>query len=91
MTVLGAQQTSQRLAAVSGAGAVVCRQMRVGSVIADWIRGTVSTVEGQERTVSIEDAGQFAHRIGGTDVAKGAVVRDARLSWIPCTINGSTP
>ncbi|MGE5523446.1 MAG: MORN repeat-containing protein, partial [Rhodospirillaceae bacterium] len=73
-----------RLAAVSKPGLTVCREMRVGSVVRDWVRGTVEAVAGDKIDVKIVDAGQFEHRIKGVGATKGAVVNDWALMWMPC-------
>lgn len=72
------------LAAVSKPGLTICREMHVGSVVRDRIRGTVEAVVGDKINVRIADAGQFEHRIQGAAATKGAVVNDWALMWTPC-------
>lgn len=74
----------ERLAAVSKPGLTVCRQIAVGSVVHDWLRGSIKAVDGPEINVRITDAGQFEHRVRGTVAGKGAEVRDWALMWTPC-------
>jgi len=78
------QAERERLAAVSKPGLKVCRELLVGSVTRDWVRGTVMSVEGNELAVRIDDAGQFEHRIAGVVLGRGVSVRDAALLWTPC-------
>jgi hypothetical protein len=79
-----AHHERERLAAVSKPGLTVCRQMRVGSVVRDWVRGTITSVDGRHLTVRIDDPGQFEHRIQGVVPSKGVVLRDWALMWSPC-------
>jgi hypothetical protein len=74
----------ERLAAVSKPGLRVCRQMRVGSVVGDWVRGTVTSIDHRQLTVHIDEPGQFEHRIGGVVAMKGIELRDWALMWTPC-------
>jgi hypothetical protein len=74
----------EHLAAVSKPGLQVCRQMRVGSVVRDWVRGTVTSVDDRRLTVRIDDPGQFEHRIGGVAANKGIELPDWALMWTPC-------
>lgn len=81
----------ERRAAVSKPGLHVCRHMRVGSVVSDWVRGTVSSVEGDRLTVRIDESGQFEHRIQGLAVKKGAEIKDWALMWTPCLPSALKP
>ncbi len=78
------QEERERFAAVSKPGLSVCRQMRVGSVVLDWVRGTVLSVEGLKAKVRIDDPGQFEHRIQGVAVKKSVQLEDWALMWTPC-------
>ena len=71
-------------AAVAKVGAKVCRQTEIGIAERDWVRGVVTEVAGETVVVRIEDPGRFRQTLGGTFVARGAVVRDATMAWTPC-------
>lgn len=71
-------------AAVGQPGIKVCREMIVGIGTHDWVRGTVVTAEADKIAVRIDDAGQFGHMISNRTIAKGDIVRDALLRWVPC-------
>lgn len=78
------QEDRERLASVSKPGLSVCRQVSVGSVVSDWVRGTVIAVEGLKAKVRIDDPGQFDHHIQGLAVKKGVEIEDWALMWTPC-------
>jgi len=75
---------AEHAAAVALVGANVCRQMRVGVATLEFIRGTVSAVEGDRITIRIDDPGTLDHLIGEQPVRKGASVTDLVKSWLPC-------
>lgn len=79
-----AQDQRVRLAAVGKPGLMVCRRIPVGSVVQDWVRGTVQTVDREEIEVRIVDPGQFEHRIQGVTASQGVALRDWALMWTPC-------
>lgn len=72
------------VAAVARPGARVCREMQVGIAERDWVRGVVIDANGSRVTVRIDDAGRFAHTIGGDTVVGGASVEDNAIAWTPC-------
>jgi len=76
---------SEHAAVVGRVGARVCREMQVGVATREFIRGTVSAVEGDRITVRIDDAGTLGHMIGDEPLRKGASVTDLVTSWLPCT------
>ncbi len=71
-------------AAVSKPGTKVCRYVPLGIAERDLIRGVVQEVEGPSVRVRIEDPGRFPNSVNGTELAKGAVVRDRAATWTPC-------
>lgn len=79
-----ARAQAEHAAAVGRPGVKVCREMRVGIVTQDIVRGTVTAVEGERIVVRIDNPGRFEHVIGDREIAKGAVVSDYIRSWIPC-------
>ncbi|MDP2239478.1 MAG: hypothetical protein Q8K18_04855 [Burkholderiales bacterium] len=84
MMMARARAYAERAAAVGKEGARVCRDMIVGSVTHDWVRGTVMEVKGEKIAVRIDDAGRFPHVISDLVISKGDTVWDALQSWIPC-------
>ena len=71
-------------AAVGKRGAEVCRNMIVGSVTDDWVRGTVTEVQGERIAVRIDDPGRFPHVISDRAISKGDTVWDELQFWTPC-------
>jgi len=71
-------------AAVAKVGARVCRQTEIGIAERAWLRGVVTEVAGDTIAVRIEDPGRFQQTLGGTFVARGAVIRDSTMAWTPC-------
>lgn len=71
-------------AAVSRPGRKVCREMEVGIGTRDWLRGTVTAVEGASVVIRIDDAGRHPHVLAGTEVRSGELLRDSPLAWTPC-------
>ena len=79
-----ARVEAERTVAVGKPGARVCRQMTVGTVTRDWIRGTVVALASGTLSVRIDDAGKYEHVIGNKVVVKGDVIADAPRFWTPC-------
>jgi len=71
-------------AAVGHPGVMVCRQLLVGIVNRDWVRGEVIEVQGHLIAVRIEDPGRFPHILKGVPYFHGAVVWTAPAEWTPC-------
>lgn len=76
-------ETAARVA-VSKVGAKVCRRVTVGISEHDWIRGVVTEIETDRIRVRIEDPGRFPQVIDGTAIARGALISDTPLNWVPC-------
>ena len=75
---------SEKMAAVGKPGVRVCRDLLVGTVTRDRVRGVVTAVEAGRIAVRIDDPGKFEHSIGNVRVAKGATIRDEIMPWAPC-------
>jgi hypothetical protein len=75
-----------RLEAEAGAvpGAYVCKKYAVGIAEIDWVKGTVIEAKRDRIRVKIDDPGNFPHEVNGMEVAKGALVRDNVMGWVPC-------
>jgi len=71
-------------AAVSKPGTKVCRYVPLGIAERDLIRGVVQEAEGSSVRVRIEDPGRFPNSLNGTELAKGAMVRDRAAAWTRC-------
>lgn len=71
-------------AAVGRPGTTVCRELKVGTVERDWLRGTVLEVRGEALVVRIDQPGRFTHVVDGVSVAKDAVVLSDPMAWEPC-------
>ena len=84
MMIARARARAEAVAAVGKPGITVCREMKVGIAIRDWIKGTVITVGDDGIAVRINDAGQMGHVIRGVAVDKGTVIKDDFLNWMPC-------
>jgi hypothetical protein len=76
-------ETATRVA-VSKVGAKVCRRVAVGISEHDWIRGVVTNIEANKIRVRIEDPGRFPQVLDGTTIARGALISDSPLNWVPC-------
>ena len=70
--------------AVGKPGVRVCRDLMVGTVMRDRVRGVVTAVEAGRIAVRIIDPGKFPHSIGKVALAKGATVWDEIMPWAPC-------
>jgi hypothetical protein len=70
--------------AVAVEGRKVCREMRVGIAMGEWIRGTVVGVKGDQVGVRVDEPGTQRHMIGGVELQKNDVVWDAPAEWTPC-------
>ena len=75
---------SEQMVAVGKPGVRVCRDLMVGTVTRDRVRGVVTAVEAGRIAVRIDDPGRFPHTIGNVTLAKGAVIRDEFMPWAPC-------
>ena len=75
---------AEHVLAVGKPGVRVCRDLLVGTVTPDRLRGTVAKVDGDRIAVRIIDPGRFPHSIGGVAGAKGATVLDEIMAWTPC-------
>ena len=75
---------AERVATVGKRGVRVCRELTVGLVTRDRVRGTVTAVEADRIAVRIDNAGRFEHTIGNTLIIKGATVWDSLPAWVPC-------
>jgi hypothetical protein len=71
-------------AAVAKPGTKVCRYVQLGIAERDLIRGVVQQEEGESIRVRIEDPGRFPNSLGGTQLARGALVLDKASAWTPC-------
>jgi hypothetical protein len=70
--------------AVAVEGQKVCREMRVGIALAEWIRGTVVGVSGDQVGVRVDEPGAHRHVIAGVELQQGDVVWDTPTVWTPC-------
>ena len=70
--------------AVAREGVKVCREMPLGIALAEWIRGTVVGVKGDEVGVRLDDAGRSRHLLAGVELRAGDIVWDSPKAWIPC-------
>lgn len=70
--------------AVAREGVKVCREMRIGIALGEWIRGTVVGVKGEEVGVRVDDAGKGRHVIAGLELQAGDIVWDTPRAWVPC-------
>ena len=75
---------AERAAAVGYEGAKVCREMTMGVATREFIRGTVTQVDGDRISIRIDNPGTLGHAIGGVTLRKGAVITDRLRSWLPC-------
>jgi hypothetical protein len=79
-----ARAHAEHVVAVGRPGVRVCRDLLVGSVTRDRVRGTVAKVDADRIAVRIIDPGRFPHTIGNVALAKGATVWDEIMAWTPC-------
>jgi hypothetical protein len=70
--------------AVAVEGQKVCREMRIGIALSEWIRGTVVAVSEEQVGVRVEDPGTHRHMVAGVELQKNDVVWDAPTEWTPC-------
>jgi hypothetical protein len=75
---------AEHVVAVGKPGVRVCRDLMVGTVTRDRVRGVVAAVESGRIAVRIDDPGHFPHLIGKVPVAKGATIWDEIMPWAPC-------
>ena len=75
---------SEQMVAVGKPGVRVCRDLLVGTVTRDRVRGVVTAAEAGRIAVRIDDPGRYPHTIGNVPLAKGAVIRDEIMPWAPC-------
>jgi hypothetical protein len=76
------EEESKRAVAVEGRK--VCREMRVGIALGEWIRGTVVGVSAEQVGVRVDEPGTYRHIIGGVAIQKNDVVWDSPTEWTPC-------
>lgn len=79
-----ARAKTETLAAVAKPGVKVCRALRVGIAVRDWIRGEVMAVAAQRIAVRIDVPGQQPHEIGGHPLSKGMTLWFDAAEWMPC-------
>jgi hypothetical protein len=70
--------------AVAVEGQKVCREMRVGIALGEWIRGTVVGVSADQVGVRVDEPGTHRHMLGGVELQKNDVVWDSPTEWTPC-------
>ena len=70
--------------AVAREGVKVCREMAIGIALAEWIRGTVVGVSGEQVGVRVDEPGTNRHVIAGVELQKDDIVWDAPIAWTPC-------
>ncbi len=75
---------AERMVAVGKPGVRVCRDLIVGTVTRDRVRGVVTAVKDGRIAVRIDDPGRFPHTIGNVPVAKGVTIQDEIMLWAPC-------
>jgi hypothetical protein len=76
--------------AVAVEGRKVCRQMQAGTALAEWIRGTVVSVSGDQVGVRVDDPGTHRHAIAGVELQRrrGLGLADGMDA---CRKSGATP
>jgi len=84
MMIARARANTEALAAVGKPGAKVCRVLRVGIAVRDWIRGEVTAVDRDRIVVRIDDPGRQPHVLDGQPLVKGMTIRSAATEWTPC-------
>lgn len=75
---------SEGRAAIGRPGTSVCRELKVGTVEQDWVRGTVVSANDERLQVRIDDPGRFTHLMDGVMLARDAVVLSDPMAWVPC-------
>lgn len=70
--------------AVAQVGRKVCREMAIGIALAEWIRGTVVGVSGEDVGVRVDDPGRHRHVVAGVELQKNDIVWDKPVAWTPC-------
>lgn len=77
------KHAEEALKAVGAKGQVVCREMRVGIALSEWIRGVVVGVADGEVGVRLDQPGN-RHVIAGVELQAGDIVWDKPTAWTPC-------
>ena len=75
---------AERMVAVGKPGVRVCRDLLIGTVTRDRVRGVVTAVEAGRIAVRIDDPGHFSHSVGSEKIVKGGVIWDEIMPWAPC-------
>jgi len=70
--------------AVAVEGRKVCREMKIGIALGEWIRGTVVGTKGEEVGVRVDEPGTHRHVLAGVELQAGDIVWDAPAAWVPC-------
>ena len=94
MMIAQARAKTETLAAVGKPGVKVCRALRVGIAVRDWIRGEVTGADADQIAVRIEDPGRHPHTVGevgwspsavgNVPLAKGLAFWSDAAEWTPC-------
>jgi len=79
-----ARAKTETLVAVTKPGIRVCRALRVGIAVRDWIRGEVMAVTADRIEVRIDDPGRQPHEVGGRPLVKGMTLWSDAVEWTPC-------
>ena len=75
---------AERMVALSHPGAKVCRNVPVGIVQVDVVRGTVLAMTGGQVRIRIESVGTFSNQMDGRVIAKGDELLVEPDDWFPC-------
>ena len=84
MMIARARARSETLAAAGKPGVRVCRALRVGIAVRDWIRGEVTAVDADRVAVRIDDPGRQPHAVDGLPLVKGMILWSEAADWTPC-------
>lgn len=70
--------------AVARPGTRVCRDFRVGVSEQNWVKGTVTAIEGADIVVTVEEPGRILMDVQGVRLEKGTKLKDSPRAWTPC-------
>jgi hypothetical protein len=84
MMIARARAKTEALLAVGKPGVIVCRALRVGIAVRDWIRGEVIEVNADRISVRIDDPGQQPHVVDERPLVKGMTIWSSATEWTPC-------
>lgn len=70
--------------ALAQAGQKVCREMRIGIALSEWIRGVVVGVSGDQVGVRVDQPGGNRHVVADVELQAGDIVWDTPTAWVPC-------